>query len=178
MMEPYKYSPDLYIEITSNAFKSSPNQVLQQSYLHDSWYTKKVYRIQPFEAGIYLLFNLHRNPHYHLPVSMREKFDVSAKKKSIPTVDISEQFSIYPNELYHYSSHSSLFRNKISPLLDKLHLSEIIMLLDNKSVCNRGNIAHNIGWHTLNFEFQGQINIPSHSNITDLDKSTLKILTK
>ena len=97
-------SPDLYIEITSNSFKSSPNLVYQQDFLHDTWDTQRVYRLHPFQSGVYLLYDLHKNPHYQLPIEKRNEFNMKAKKKNIPVIDVSQPTFSKAQEFYHFSN--------------------------------------------------------------------------
>ena len=70
-----------------------------------------------------------------------------------------------------------MFKRNILPYVYKLKLSDIISILDNKKICNRGNIAHNFGWHSMNFRSQGQINIPCHSITSSTEKDILKNMT-
>lgn len=177
-MDPYLYAPDFYIEITSEKFRCSPKHIHLHSYLDTDWHTKRVYRIHPFQSGIYLLFDLHKNPHYQLPVNIRDKFNNTARNRDIPIFDVSNSSYSIHDEVFHYSNTSSIYEQSIRPLLCNFPFTKIIEVLDQKPVCSRGNIAHNIGWHTMNFRFQGKINIPCHSIVTDLDKSLLRLLTK
>ena len=55
-----------------------------------------------------------------------------------------------------------------------MNISKIISILDNKKIRYRGNIAYNIGWHSLNFRFDGKMNIPCHSNLSSIEKDILK----
>ena len=177
-MDPYLAAPDLYVEITSDEFRCSPKHTPLHSYLHPNWYTKRVYRIHPFQSGIYLLFDLHKNPHYQLPTNDRDKFNTIARKRKIHVFDVSNFSYSIPNEIYHYANTSTIYKHSVQPLIPSIDFMKIIDLLDNKIICSRGNIAHNVGWHTLNFKFQGTINVPCHSTVTDLDKSNFKMLTK
>ena len=60
---------DLYIEDTKTPFRVAAAKVQNEEYLSNLWKTKKNYCIPSSKAGIYLLYNLHKNPHYHLPHS-------------------------------------------------------------------------------------------------------------
>ena len=171
-------TPDLYIEITSNKFKTSSNSVYQQSYLHESWDTQRVYRLHPFQSGVYLLYDLHKNPHYQLPITFRKEFDLHARRKNIPVIDICTGTYTEQNEIYHFSSESKIYQRNIFPYFSNLEVNDIISLLDKQHINKRGNYAHNIGWHTLNFKFQGQINIPSHSEVNEMDQKYFRLLTK
>lgn len=176
-MSSHDVIPDFYMEVTSNKFKSSPNLVYQQSYLHESWDTQRVYRLHPFNSGIYLLYDLHKNPHYQLPISKRVEFNSEAKEKNIPVIDITKDTFMKPLEIYHFSESSEIYVKAILPLVSALNFDDIIKLLETKSSNKRGNIAHNVGWHTLNFQFQGQVHIPSHSDVNEFDKKHFRLLT-
>ena len=80
--------PDLYIEVTRTGFKMRPSDVSKEEYLSDKWHTDMVYRITPFPSGTYLLYNLHKNPHYQLPQSMRSTFDRKAQEKNVTVTTI------------------------------------------------------------------------------------------
>ena len=177
-MTNYQNSSDLYIEVTNKAFKLSPNIVSKQPYLSDKWKTEKVFRVHLFLSGIYLLFDLHKNPHYQLPTKMRRIFDNDAKEKHTVVTDITTDTFEVPKSIFHYTNKSQLYQKHVQPHLNKFKLNNIIDLLDKKAICSRGNIAYNYGWHTMNFNFQGKINIPGHSKISALDQDTMKLMTK
>ena len=68
-MEDFENTADLYIEVTKPSFKLAPNIVSKELHLSDKWSTNRVYRIHPLLAGTYLIFDLHKNPHYQLPTA-------------------------------------------------------------------------------------------------------------
>ena len=171
-------SPDFYIEITSDKFNCPSNDVYNQEYLHEDWNTQHVYRIHPCSSGVYLLYDLHKNPHYHLHKSERDAFNSKASQQKVPIVNVCDPIFSVDKEIHFVSNEANVFKENIQPLIKEIDITSIINLLDSKDVCKRGNIAYNVGWHTLSFQFQGQINIPTHSNISKLDSDTFMFLTK
>ena len=177
-MEILQDTSDLYIEVTSENFKCSPNIVTKEAYLSDKWKTTKVYRLHPFPSGIYLIFDLHRNPHYQLPTTARLEFDELAKKKKIKVIDIDTHTCEFPQEIYHYADSSPAFTQHVQTHINNIDFNAIIELLDKeKRPCNRGNIAKNFGWQCMNFKFNQTLNIPGRSEITELDRSVMRIMT-
>lgn len=177
-MERLKQTSDLYIEITSDKFKVSPNIVSKESYLSDKWKTTKVFRLHPFICGTYLIFDLHRNPHYQLPTTARLEFDKQARKKKIEVIDITTHTCEFPQEIFHYSDSSPIFKQHVQSHINNIDFNAIIDLLDKeKKPCNRGNIAKNFGWQCMNFKFNQTLNIPGRSEITPLDRSVMRIMT-
>ena len=81
-------SPDFYIEITSDKFNCPSNDVYNQEYLHEDWNTQHVYRIHPCSSGVYLLYDLHKNPHYHLHRRERDSYNLKASKQKIPIINV------------------------------------------------------------------------------------------
>ena len=76
----------------------------------DKWISEKVFRIHPFQSGVYLLYDLHKNPHYHLPTNMRNCYNKKADQKGIKVIDVNTDSYICPDQLYHFSNESTTFK--------------------------------------------------------------------
>lgn len=171
---------DLYIEFTGDDFKMKPSDVMQEHFLSAKWKTEKAYRIIPFQSGTYLIYDLHKNPHYQLPQSMRSSFNQKAKQLNIPVTTIKNDVYEEKNTIYHYSSQSQIYEQHVNPHIKSFCLEDIILMLDEEKESRRGNFAKTVGWHSLNFvaDEKRNISIPGRTaNITTLDKNTMKIMT-
>ena len=171
--------PDMYIEITSDDFKKRPESILSSKYLSDSWTTQTVYRIPSFLAGTYLMYNLHKNPHYQLPFSERSTLEKRAKDKDVKVIEVPEEDFEVQNELYHYSNKTSVFQEYVEEYKEQFDLPNVIRMLDDtKEPCTRGNYAKSVGWRNNSYKFQNTLSIPVRSVITTFDQKILSIMTK
>ena len=172
--------PDLYIEVTKKNFKHSPDKVMEQCYLSNTWTTEKVYRIPSFYTGTYLIMDLHKNPHYMLYHNKRAEFDdLVQTKRHIKLVEVTKGAFEVPNEIYHYCGESKEYMDTIEYLRDDFELNKVIdMLQKEATVSKRGNWAKTIGWYGSNYTFDGENSIPKHSSISSFDSKILQLMTK
>ena len=80
--------------------------------------------------------------------------------------------------MYHYSNHSDVYKQYISPYVNEFQIHEVIKILKKEKKCNRGNYAKSVGWRNQGYSFDSVNIIPSRSTITSLDKQILKVFTK
>ena len=171
--------PDLYLEITTKDFKMRPDKVMLEQYLSPKWKTRHAYRIPCTTSGCYLVYDLHKNPHYQLHTSERLQYNDVAQQKEIPVTTISQDTFEVPNEIYHYTSDSNIFKTHITPMESDFFINNVIHLLDKcKEPCKRGNLARSFGWHGLSYKFGEILNLPTRSKISVLDKNILRTMTK
>lgn len=168
---------DMYIEITDEKFQMGAGRVKKQPYLSDEWTTKHIYRIPSYLAGTYLMFNLHKNPHYSLPFSSRNEIESKAKAKKVDIVNIPKGDFEVPNEIYHFSNDSTTYKQHILPHKAKFQLDHVIDFLDNKKKGDRGNYAKQVGWHNTSLLGDKQLSTPIRSKINSFDKSILGLMT-
>jgi len=133
--------PDFIFEITNDDFRMHPDFVVDQSYLSDKWSTNHIYCLPPFEEGTYLVYDLHKNPHYQLSQDKRMVFEERAKVKSVPITDITTDCFEVLNNIHHYGIKSSVFKTHVSPNKDSFWIDKVIVLLDNTNVNKHGNHA-------------------------------------
>ena len=172
--------PDIYFEFTSNDFAVSHRKVREEvQHLSDIWETERIFRIPGCIAGCYLVYDLHKTPHYQRPYAMRSLISNDAQEKGllVESVDVSDFEE--KNFLYHYSIDSTTFDEFINPRISEFDLPKIINMLDKEKVSNRGNIAKTVGWTSINYQYNSEdkINIPRRTEITALDRKMFKTLT-
>ena len=170
--------PDMYIEITTEDFKKRPERILTSKYLCDSWTTETLYRIPSFAAGTYLMYNLHKNPHYQLPFSERSRLEKRAKEKNVKVTEVATTDFEVPNQLYHYSNETETFKEIVDERKEDFDLPYVIRMLDETGPpSKRGNYAKSVGWRNNSYKFQNTLNIPVRSVITSFDKKILSLMT-
>ena len=174
-----KNLPDFYIEVTSENFRKGSKTVMDSSYLSNNWETLKIYRIPPFLAGTYLLYDLHKNPHYMLNHNQRKQFQKEANSKSIDIYDVIQSTTEIENEIYHYSHESNVYKQHVLPYEKEFCLPEIIEKLKaEEKVSKRGNWAINKGWQGQNMTFQHIMTVPRYTPLSDLDRKIFNAMTK
>ena len=170
---------DFYIERTVSSCTLSKKTVLEsEGCLSNRWRTKKIYCISPSNAGIYLLYNLHKNPHYHLQQKERSSVQQKAKDLGVPFVLLDDKFYVEEGIIHHHTHLSSLYKQKVSPVISELDLDGIISKLSKQEICDRGNIALTFGWKHNSFVKSDGVNVPCNDVLDELDCSVLKIMTK
>ena len=173
-----KNLPDFIVEVTSKKFKKSSKTVIDSTCLSDNWETCKVYRIPSCVAGTYLLYNLHKNPHYMLHNSKRDWFEKQAKVKGIHIYDVNQPATEIPNELYHFTYNSAPYIQHVLPFEKDFCLEEIITKLKSeKDINKRGNWANSHGWQGQNLIFQHVMTVPHHTTLSELDKQIFRLMT-
>ena len=175
-----KEEPDLYFEFTDNHFKYNHDLMKTSSYLSNKWTTTHVYRLPPFEAGAYLVYNLHKTPHYQLPQSERSSFNKKAKDKNIKVTTLLDHTIEIPDYIYHYSKESPIFQQYIEPKKEQFQINKVLELIKKgKNDLKRGNTAQSFGWHTMNYgEFNNFMTTPGSSEVNDTQNEVLKTLTE
>ena len=121
-----KNLPDFIIEVTSNNFRKGSKTVMDSSYLSNNWETLKIYRIPPFLAGTYLLYDLHKNPHYMLNHNQRKQFQKQTNSKNIEIYDVIQSTTEIKNEIYHYTHESNVYKQHVLPYEKEFCLPQII----------------------------------------------------
>ena len=171
---------DMHMEDTTEDFKVSPNKVNEETYLSSKWNTKTIYGIPGSNAGVYLLYNLHKNPHYHLSQDERVQVKKKATSKGVTFKMATTPNYEIPDKIYHYTHESKEFENKILPIKNQFRIPEIISMLKQESISSRGNIAKSIGWKSISYEHHSEyhINIPKHDKLNELQKEIFKVMTK
>lgn len=170
---------DFYIESTNHSCRLSKKDVVEsEGYLSCRWRTKKIYCIPPSKAGIYLLYNLHKNPHYHLRHKERSSVIKKSKELGVPFVLLDKESYVEEGKIHHHTDSSSLYKEKISPVVTKLDLDVIVSKLSKKEICDRGNIAVTFGWKNNAFVKKDGVNIPRNDSLDEFDKTVLMIMTK
>ena len=151
---------DMYLEITDHDFKFRPKDILKLPFLSDEWVTERMYRLPSYLAGTYLMFDLHKNPHYQLSFNQRENVELKARDKEIPLIEIPKEDFEIENDIYHYSNETSIFKQFIESFKKDFELEHVINFLDKQKVCGRGNHAKSIGWRNNSLKFQIKLAIP------------------
>ena len=175
-----KEEPDLYFEFTDNHFKYNHDLMKTSSYLSNKWTTTHVYRLPPFRAGAYLVYDLHKTPHYQLLQSERSIFNTKAKQKKISVTTLSNHTTEIPSQIYHYSNESPIFKEHIKPKMKQFQIEKVLdMIKKGKNDIRRGNTAQSFGWHTMNYgKFNNFMSTPGTSDINDTQNEVLKTLTE
>ena len=176
----FKKQADIYFEFTSDTFKVNTEKIKTSSCLSSNWVTKQVYRLPPCPAGSYLVYDLHKTPHYQLPQSKRDSFDEKAKQKQVPVTTLSGHTTEIPSFIYHYSDKSPTFKQYIKTRTDDFQIKDVMDLIKSgNNDIRRGNIAQSVGWHTMNFaKFNNFITIPASSELNRIQKNIFKTLTE
>lgn len=169
---------DMYIEITDEKFQMGAGRVKKESFLSDEWKTLHIYRIPSYLSGTYLMFNLHKNPHYSLPFSRRNEIEIKAKAKQVDILNIPKSDFVVPDEIYHFSNDSTTYKQYILPHKAKFKLDYVINFLDDKKKKgDRGNYAKQVGWHNTSLLGDKKLSTPIRSKINSFDKSILGLMT-
>ena len=117
--------PDLYFEIIDSKFKSKPDVIPTEEPLCPRWNTVKCIRVPPFESGTYLVYDLHKNPHYQLPRDNRVDYDDKAREKDVDVQHITAEEFELPGIMYHYGNNSNVFQQYISPHIKDFHMDKV-----------------------------------------------------
>ena len=170
---------DFYIEDTQSPFRVQPGKVQKEEYLSKSWKTKRIYCIPASKAGIYLLYNLHKNPHYHLSCGKRTEVQAKSANLNVPFVLVDKKSYSEKEIIYHDAHVSSRYKNDIQPIILKMDLDGVIeKLAKEDTICKRGNIAINFGWKHQSFVPNKGINIPFNDTLDEFDRKILKQMTQ
>ena len=178
MQEHPRVLDDFYVEDTTASFRLAPKKVQREEYLSDLWDTKTIYCIPGGSAGSYLIYNLHRNPHFHLQPSMRTVVKKKAKERNVPFITIGDCSFEKENVIYHDTEQSSYYKDNISPIVEKMDLQAIICRLSKNEINKRGNIAINFGWSNHNYVPKDGINLPRNDLLSDFDRTIIQLMTK
>ena len=170
---------DFYIESTISSCTLSKKTVLEsEGYLSVRWRTKQIYCISPSKAGIYLLYDLHKNPHYHLQHKERSSVQQKSTDLGVPFVLLDDKSYVEEGRIHHHTHLSPLYKEKVSPVITKLDLDAIVSKLSKEEICDRGNIALTFGWKNNAFVKSNGVNVPCNDTLDDFDRTVLKIMTK
>ena len=169
---------DLYIEDTITPFKVSPANVQNEVYLSKLWKTKKIYCIPSSKAGIYLLYNLHKNPHYHLPYAKRSDVQAKSGNLKVPFVLVDKKTYAEEGIIYHDTHLSAKYKKHIQPIIKEMDLDGVIKKLEVQKRNKRGNIAITFGWKHNCFVPKQGINIPFNDTLDEFDRKILKQMTQ
>ena len=178
MQEYSRELDDFYVEDTTVSFRLASKKVQAEEYLSDKWDTRTIYCIPGGNAGSYLIYNLHRNPHFHLQPTMREQVKKKAKKKNVPFITIEDDSFAKKNVIYHDTEFSTYYKENVAPIVEKMDLEAIVHRLSKETINTRGNIAINFGWNNHNFVTKGGINLPRNDILSDFDKTFVKLMTR
>ena len=178
MQEYSRELDDFYVEDTTVSFRLASKKVQAEEYLSDKWDTRTMYCIPGGNAGSYLIYNLHRNPHFHLRPTMREQVKKKAKKKNIPFITIEDDSFAKKNVIYHDTEFSTYYKENVAPIVEKMDLEAIVHRLSKETINTRGNIAINFGWNNHNFVTKDGINLPRNDILSDFDKNFVQLMTR
>ena len=92
--------PDVYVEKTPVSFSTSPQRVKLCGGLSKRWSTLCVYRLIMHIAGAFVVYNLHRSPHYQEDRNRRNFINARAKTVGADVVDVKERHD-EPNRVNH-----------------------------------------------------------------------------
>ena len=169
---------DFYIEDSKTPFRVAAAKVQNEEYLSNLWKTKKIYCIPSSKAGIYLLYNLHRNPHYHLPHAVRSNVQSKSANLGVPFVLVDKKSYTKKGIIYHDTHLSPKYQN-IESIIKEMDLKGVIKKLATVPKTNkRGNIAITFGWQNHNFVPNQGINIPFNDTLDGFDRKIVKQMTQ
>ena len=153
--------------------------MMDSSYLSKKWETLKIYRSPPFLAGTYLLYHLHKNPHYMLSHNQRKQLQKEANSKNIEICDVIQSTTEIKNEIYHYIHESNVYKQHILPYEKEFCLPQIIEKLKaEEKISKRGSWAINKGLQGQNMTFQHIMTVPRYTPLSDLDRKIFNAMTK
>ena len=170
---------DFYIEETQSPFRVQPGKVQKEEYLSKLWKTQRIFCIPASKAGIYLLYNLHKNPHYHMSRGKRTEVKTKSANLEVPFIMVDKKSYAEKETIYHDTHDSSLYKKHILPIVSKIDVHGVIEKLTKvNTICKRGNIAINFGWKHQSFVPNKGINIPFNDTLDHFDRTILKQMTE
>mmetsp|Transcript_17362 Transcript_17362/g.26537 ORF Transcript_17362/g.26537 Transcript_17362/m.26537 type:complete len:114 (-) Transcript_17362:66-407(-) len=85
---PHLNLPDIYFEQTNHTFKCSSMTVKRSGGLSTNWTTTCLTRVEQGYMGLYLAWDLHKQPHYMLLRTKRRDEVALSQKRNVPLVSI------------------------------------------------------------------------------------------
>ena len=119
--------PDMYFESTKN-FKKRPCDVKKKDHFCSDWTTSSLYCIESGESGTYLVYDLHKRPHYQYNVQDRSRIKKEAEANGIRYRFSKKPKFVDAGNLYHYTNESQKYKDIMNPLVNKFDL-------DNQKSC-------------------------------------------
>jgi hypothetical protein len=153
--------PDVWFERTDEgAFKTSPEKVREKGPLSAAWITKEVARIEVAKKGLYVWYDARKSPHWMELISKRKAVAAQAKKRGakIRVLGVKDGPHLHPGHVIATNNHDKLFQSiaqKYLSLLDFQSLSDDMIPIMQKGVCERNNAAKSVGFADRNIKAKG-----------------------
>jgi hypothetical protein len=172
--------PDVWFERTDEgAFKTSPEKVREKGPLSAAWITKEVARIEVAKKGLYVWYDARKSPHWMEQISKRKAVAALAKKRGakVRVLGVKDGPHLHPGHVIATNNHDELFESIIQKyllLLDFQSLSDDMIPVLQKGVCERNNAARSAGFADRNIKAKGSDEVTKPQAIAGTTKKDVQ----